>query len=303
MKKLLSFSLALVMTACMLSTFTAFAADGVRGDGDVNGDGKLSIVDVVMTRSYIVGTYGFTTKQFDSANMNGDSKVNIVDVVMMRKIIVTGSGNTEQTSGVKLSTSAVTLQKGACAIVYIATDEADLLQLDYKSDYFEAHLGRDDENGMLGIAIFANKNSTAAVTSDINVYLKGNEDKKETLKVTVTNNTAISTYVNNPAVPDFGSYCQITPAEVGMKADFYIYAVGDLIDVYGKDKTLDYYEGFTSILEAFGFIEQFSYVGANGGEVVAYRSEDGKLAVEYGVNVSDIYGEVIIVSVSKVAVQ
>ena len=57
--------------------------------GDVNEDGVLDILDVVVTRAYIVGNetpdYDFT-----KADVNGDGEVDIIDVVMMRAAIVNG---------------------------------------------------------------------------------------------------------------------------------------------------------------------------------------------------------------------
>ena len=57
--------------------------------GDVNEDGVLDILDVVVTRAYIVGNetpdYDFT-----KADVNGDGEVDIIDVVIMRAAIVNG---------------------------------------------------------------------------------------------------------------------------------------------------------------------------------------------------------------------
>ena len=58
--------------------------------GDINSDGKLSIIDVVLARAHIVKTKTLTEDQFVLADMNDDGKVNITDVVIMRSIIVNG---------------------------------------------------------------------------------------------------------------------------------------------------------------------------------------------------------------------
>ena len=58
--------------------------------GDVNADGKVSIVDVVLVRSHIVKMRVMESEILLRADINSDSKVNIVDVVMIRKIIVGG---------------------------------------------------------------------------------------------------------------------------------------------------------------------------------------------------------------------
>ena len=59
-------------------------------EGDINKDGKISIVDVVMARAHIVKTKTLSSEQITIGDMNNDSKINIVDVVMLRSIIVNG---------------------------------------------------------------------------------------------------------------------------------------------------------------------------------------------------------------------
>ena len=56
--------------------------------GDANGDGKVDIVDVTTTISYILGQTPATFKQA-AADVNGDSKVDIVDVTSIIDIILT----------------------------------------------------------------------------------------------------------------------------------------------------------------------------------------------------------------------
>ena len=59
--------------------------------GDVNLDGKLNILDVVLTRAHIVNSKSLNEIDLMAqvrADMNKDNKVNIVDIVMMRSYIV-----------------------------------------------------------------------------------------------------------------------------------------------------------------------------------------------------------------------
>ena len=59
-------------------------------EGDINKDGKISIVDVVMARAHIVKTKTLSSEQIAIGDMNKDNKISIVDVVMMRSKIVNG---------------------------------------------------------------------------------------------------------------------------------------------------------------------------------------------------------------------
>ena len=58
--------------------------------GDINKDGKISIIDVVMARAHIVKTKTLTEEQIKLGDMNSDGKISIIDVVMMRSKIVNG---------------------------------------------------------------------------------------------------------------------------------------------------------------------------------------------------------------------
>jgi len=73
-----------VMTAVRLVK-VASAADLIKGD--VNGDGSLSITDVTMTISHILGQ---TPEGFNAAvaDVNGDGSVTITDVTIMIDMIL-----------------------------------------------------------------------------------------------------------------------------------------------------------------------------------------------------------------------
>jgi beta-N-acetylglucosaminidase len=55
--------------------------------GDVNGDGKLSAIDVMFVRQYIAGYRNFNSGQKEIADVNNDGKVSAIDVMKMRRVI------------------------------------------------------------------------------------------------------------------------------------------------------------------------------------------------------------------------
>ena len=57
-------------------------------NGDLNGDGQLSVGDLILMNRYIHGTYSFNEKQFKSADLNGDGNADIFDVIEFRKRIL-----------------------------------------------------------------------------------------------------------------------------------------------------------------------------------------------------------------------
>ena len=56
--------------------------------GDVNGDGRITITDVVALQSHVVGKQELTGAYKEAADLNGDGKVTITDVVKAARVIV-----------------------------------------------------------------------------------------------------------------------------------------------------------------------------------------------------------------------
>lgn len=59
--------------------------------GDVNGDGKVNVTDVVLIRRHITGGYGVSINT-DAADVNADGRINTTDLVLIRRYIVGGYG-------------------------------------------------------------------------------------------------------------------------------------------------------------------------------------------------------------------
>ena len=56
--------------------------------GDVNGDGKINIVDLISVRDQILGDYDLQGVFRTAANVNFDKKINIVDLITIRDQIL-----------------------------------------------------------------------------------------------------------------------------------------------------------------------------------------------------------------------
>ena len=59
--------------------------------GDLNGDGKINIKDVVLIRRYIIGDYDTKINE-NASNVDDDGKVNSADVILLRRYIAGGYG-------------------------------------------------------------------------------------------------------------------------------------------------------------------------------------------------------------------
>ena len=55
--------------------------------GDANGDGKVSVLDVVQTTNYILGKAG-TSFRIEAADLNGDGKITTIDIVKIINILL-----------------------------------------------------------------------------------------------------------------------------------------------------------------------------------------------------------------------
>lgn len=56
--------------------------------GDVDGDGKVSVTDIISVRGIILETYRFTPKQYVLADVNNDGRITVTDIVALRNIIM-----------------------------------------------------------------------------------------------------------------------------------------------------------------------------------------------------------------------
>ena len=60
------------------------------GDGDLNVDGELNVLDIVMIVEYIIDETPFTEPQQFVADMNMDGIINILDIMTMVYFILHG---------------------------------------------------------------------------------------------------------------------------------------------------------------------------------------------------------------------
>ena len=86
MKKFYKQALALLLSIFMI--LPACAATKPYTKGDANLDEKISIVDVALLRSYIIGNTTLNPEKLKVADVNNDNKINITDVVMIRAHII-----------------------------------------------------------------------------------------------------------------------------------------------------------------------------------------------------------------------
>ncbi|QIK69980.1 endo-beta-N-acetylglucosaminidase [Erysipelothrix sp. HDW6C] len=52
--------------------------------GDINGDGKVTVVDLAMMKSHMMGVRTLAGDQFKRADINGDGKITVVDLAMLK---------------------------------------------------------------------------------------------------------------------------------------------------------------------------------------------------------------------------
>ena len=56
--------------------------------GDVNGDDRISVVDIVALQRYLLGEIALTEEGYECADMTRDSKVNGFDLAWMKRTLM-----------------------------------------------------------------------------------------------------------------------------------------------------------------------------------------------------------------------
>ena len=60
----------------------------IETEGDLDGDGKTDVSDVVKIRNWIMGSVTATPEQRAKADLDGDGKIDVSDIVKLRNIIM-----------------------------------------------------------------------------------------------------------------------------------------------------------------------------------------------------------------------
>ena len=68
--------------------YTVLAVEQAKSiQGDVNGDGSVSISDAVLLQQYLIRRSALTADQAVRADLNGDGAVNAFDLVLLRRLL------------------------------------------------------------------------------------------------------------------------------------------------------------------------------------------------------------------------
>lgn len=69
-------------------TYYAFAINMPQGCGDVNEDGSIDVLDIVVEISFILGTSDPTNEQWFIGDLNSDDSIDVLDIVLIVEIIL-----------------------------------------------------------------------------------------------------------------------------------------------------------------------------------------------------------------------
>lgn len=87
-KQLEIYFLRALVVANVLVTLLTWTLQPKQLMGDVNQDGKLSISDMAIIQSHILGNSKMTYGQMDLADMNNDTHIDVIDIMQIRRIIL-----------------------------------------------------------------------------------------------------------------------------------------------------------------------------------------------------------------------
>lgn len=74
-----------MLLACFV--FSAVSANAATNFGDVDGDGKISLVDVVLVQRSIANIIVLKDNQREQADVSGDEKISLTDVVNIQRYL------------------------------------------------------------------------------------------------------------------------------------------------------------------------------------------------------------------------
>ena len=85
--------------AALLSNILSWFQAPVALRGDMNGDGQINVLDVVLVIRIVIGTYVPTSEELERSDINYDGDVDVLDVTGIVQRILEGSGSSGQEAG------------------------------------------------------------------------------------------------------------------------------------------------------------------------------------------------------------
>lgn len=177
--------------------------------GDVNGDSKVNISDVILTRRYIVGGYDVSIIDL-AADVNDDGKIDSRDVILLRRYIQGGYGVT-----LKVSTRKCIHEMTSCSRVEATCTEPGNIAY-WRCTKCEKYFS--DEDGLHEIA-----------ESDTVISATGHHE--------VTIPAEEPTLIKNPGKTE-GVYCDICGTVLVAQEDWYLNTYTIQYDVSNGDEYL-----------------------------------------------------------------
>lgn len=72
----------------MLLIVQQLLESGACGGGDINLDGQLDVLDIVMAVQYIIGELNFNSDEFCAADFDTNGQIDILDIVALVSTII-----------------------------------------------------------------------------------------------------------------------------------------------------------------------------------------------------------------------
>ncbi|MGN0295388.1 MAG: InlB B-repeat-containing protein [Lachnospiraceae bacterium] len=210
--------------------------------GDVNGDSKVNISDVILTRRYIVGGYDLSIIDL-AADVNDDGKIDSRDVILLRRYIQGGYGVVLEISTRKCIHEMTSFSR----VEATCTEPGNIAY--WKCSKCEKYFS--DEDGLHEIA-----------ESDIVIPAAGHHE--------VTIPAEEPTLTSNPGKTE-GVYCDICGTVLVAQEDWYLNTYTIQYDVSNGDEYLASIEvensNYTTVMEGDGFylkdlsVEGYKFLG------------------------------------------
>ncbi len=131
-------AIALLLCSLLLLGTLLPASAAVSPSGDADGDGKITVSDVVALRGYIVGSETPTEAQVFNCDLDGNGKLTVSDVVALRQLIVNGvpSELPDEDVQIRVLGSTAVKASGKNALDYGKFSDGDTVEFSSNYRYF-----------------------------------------------------------------------------------------------------------------------------------------------------------------------
>ncbi len=183
---------------------TALSCLGVCvGNGDVNGDGNIDVLDIVAVVGYILGTIDDSQYTFCHSDMDNNGNIDILDIVIMIDFVLNQGGRTTPATSASIinNNGSVSIQgNGDIGGVYMKLSHGDDFAIEMADDAYLADYNTQD--GVTTLVVLAPQSELFTATGDFSIDEVTAASGANYLELTIADEYALLSNYPNPFNPE-----------------------------------------------------------------------------------------------------